>query len=760
MGRLIAWLLLVPIVALAAAPLAAQAQADLPPGADIVFVVDQSGSMSRGTVLNSRDPRCTPTRTPECPRSAPTDPDGLALKAVNDGVGPIFERMVLRSYVRDLDSAAEEEYRFGLVLFGGAETQEESALTAVPLTRIAIERGEDGTLRSNIARQLPTEPRNLGETAFSRAFAQVCTMLNCAAPTPPNRKRVVVLLTDGQPSLDSIHFDGVNPEPYFEALRAEHADLFQNAEMWVLGLDRTDQFWSKNAPFWNQIAPDRTFLLTDPKDIAARFRAVARTIVGDPPGEVSMCDGGFFKVDPYRSSMTLILEYPEPGIKAEFKLPDGTALSRTTGNVLVSTSSAQSETYVIDGPAPGAWRCAIVGSGVTPRFRTITGEFTPASARIALPEGPPASTCRDFNLAVRYFDEDGQPIAELPTHPFDHTLTVRIDGQPITRKLVHDRAGQGYWSAEGMLTPGARGGSYPVRVDLRLPDGTALLSATDEIMIDPRLPCMRLVAPANGGVSQMYESLDLTDLELSVLLTQGEQPGELAGVFREDPARLVTGQLEGPDGFSRPLQLQPLAGQPGIFAARVGDLQAAGAYTFTAALRATTQDGAAYELAPQTVTFTRVPDPFWLQVRWGLRAAIVLAAMVVLALFGYFLFLITGPFPHGTLVLERRATGALAETREWDQVTSIALSGQRLFFGLLRTRRPMVKRRVFKELGLRALKVRRVVSGKDAGIQVTLVRDQKRNPVSFQFFADKEYKTFDSKYRITYENYGVRRKSR
>jgi hypothetical protein len=759
MSRTIVLLMLILVIALPAGPNVAQAQNDVPPGADIVFVVDQSGSMTKGTIYNSNDRRCAPVRQPDCPRTPPTDPDGMAVKAVGDGLSPIFERMVLRSLVRDPSPGVSEEYRFGLVLFGGANEPEESVVTAVPLTRIEIERAGDGTLHSNIARMLPTTVRNLGETAFSRAFAGVCGVLSCATPTPPNRKRIVVLLTDGQPSLDTIPFDGTNPAPYFEALRREHTDLLRNTELWVLGLDRNDQFWSKNVPYWNQMAPGRTYRLTDPKDIAERFRAIARTIVGDPPGDAIDCDGTPFKIDPYRTSLTLIVEYAQPGNKATITTPDGAALRRSTGGVLGYTTSAQSETFVIAKPQPGAWRCAVPSASITPRLRVNPGRFSLASARIAPPPGTPLSPCRDFGLNVSYLDAEGSPVAELPEYPFNQALTVTIDGQPIGRRLEPANAARDSWAVENELTPGPRGGTYLAQVQVRLPNGTELLSATQQIAVDPRLPCIRPAAPADGSVSQMYESLALTDLEVAVVLTQGGQPADITGVFREDPAHIVSGRLEGPGGISQTLALQPMPGQPGIFAARVSDLQEPGAYRFAANLKATTREGLPYELASQTIAFSRIPDPYWVGVRWGMRIAVVVALMALLLLAGYTVFMSIGPYPRGTLVLERRTTGALADLREWEQVTSIALSGQRWFCGLLRTRRPVVKRRALKDLGLNASKVRRVSNAKGNGVQVTLVRDQKRPPLSFEFYADKEYKTFDAKYRITYENYGARRKS-
>ena len=754
-------LLLLVLTILLAAPAAARAQNDVPPGTDIVFVVDQSGSMSKGTIINPRDRRCAPERLPDCPRSAPSDPDGLAIQAIRDGLNPIFERMVLRSLNRMAGATIAEEHRFGLVLFGGDTVPEDSVVVALPLTRIEIERDANGIMQSNIVQRLPNAPRTLGETAFSRAFTSVCTMLDCALPTPANRKRVVVLLTDGQPSLDEISFDSGNPARYFAELQRRHADLFGHAELWVLGLDRNDQFWSKNAPYWSQIAPGRTFRLTDPKDIAAKFREIAQRSVGDPPGEARPCDGSPIYVEPYRSTLTLILEYPDPNSRAVFVRPDGTALIKTVPKLLGYTRSTQSETFIIQDPTPGEWSCKIVGIGVTPRFRHIVGDFRLADARIEPLPDAPLSTCRNFDLAVGYRDADGAPIQSLAGFALDQTLSITIDGQLITRKLVPDSANRERWRTDQALTPGPQGGAYMARVEARLPDGRLLLqSAEQAIMVDPKLPCMRALAPAAGGISQMYEGLTLTPLELAVELTEGGQPGLPDGVFGQDLATIVSGRLENTHGLSQTIQLRPDERRPGTFAARLDDLQAEGIYTFTATLKATTREGQEYQLAPQTVSFSRVADPYWVGVRLAIRVAVLLALIGLIALLAYLLFLITGPFPRGTLVLEQRRADQLAEIGEWDKLTDIRMSSQRLLFGLFRTRRPKVKSAALKAISLREIKIRRVARGKDEGVQVTLIRADRKGALSFQFIRDKEQKTFDGKYRITYEIFGLGRKSR
>jgi hypothetical protein len=758
MRRSFILLMLIPALLLIIVPAAARAQNDLPPGTDIVFVVDQSGSMSRGTIINPRDRRCAPERLPNCPRSLPTDPDGLAIKAIRDGISPIFERMILRSFSHLAGPPVAEENRFGLVLFGGDETFDTSVVTALPLMRIEIERDANGSLQSNIAPQLPTAPRSLGETAFSRALTGVCTLLDCAQPTPANRKRVVVLLTDGQPSQDEIAFDTKKPDRYFAELGRRHADLFSSSELWVLGLDTKDQFWSKNAPYWSQIAPGRTFRLTNPKDIAAKFRQIAQHSVGDPPGTARDCDGSPIQIEPYRSTLTLILEYADSNSRAVFVQPGGTELTKEQ-NLLGYTRSAQSETFVIKDPTPGEWHCKIIGTSVTPRYRAIVGEFRLAEAKIEQLNNLPVSTCQDFDLAVSYRDADGAQIEQLPGVALEQTLAITIDGQLTTRKLVPDGDAHQRWRTDQPLTPGARGGAYPARVEARLPDGTLLLQSTEQLVtIDSQLPCMRSVAP--GGISQMYTGLALTPVELAVQLTQGGQPSFPNGVFKEHLAQIVSGRLEDTHGGSQAIQLQPDAARPGTLIARLDDLQTAGVYTFTATLKATTSDGQAYQLAPQTVSFSRVADPFWVGMRWAIRIAALLALISLIALLGYLLFLITGPFPRGTLVLEQRRADQLAEIGEWDKLTYIRMSSQRMLFGLFRTRRPSVKSSALKAMSLREIKIRRVARGKDEGVQVTLIRADRKGTLAFQFIRDKEQKTFDGKYRITYETYGLGRKSR
>src|SRR4029453_3766128 len=106
--------------------------------------------------------------------------------------------------------------------------------------------------------------------------------------------------------------------------------------------------------------------------------------------------------------------------------------------------------------------------------------FRLADARIERLADVPLSTCRNFNLAVSYRDADGTPIEDLPGFALDHTLSITIDGQLITRKLVPDGAPHARWRTDQALAPGPRGGAYPARIEARLPNGTLLLQSAEQ----------------------------------------------------------------------------------------------------------------------------------------------------------------------------------------------------------------------------------------------------------------------------------------
>jgi hypothetical protein len=737
-------------------PQVAAQESVYPPGASIIFVVDQSGSMSQGPLADRETGR----------RGQPSDPDGLALLALNAGIEPIFQHIVLSEMERISVDLIEQEHQIGVVLFGGGlEPPSQSVEIAVPLTTVQVQRDAAGNVSSNIDGMLPKQVKNMGDTAFSSAFDAVCGMINCQQGAPAGRKQVVVLLTDGVPASDSIRYNENDPSGYFSQLNSRFRGLFSNSELWVIGLDRTNRFWDKHAGYWEQIAPGRTELLTHPNRISQLFREIAFQAIGEPLNDPRSCDGTSFFVEPYKASLSLILEYPDSNSKAQFILPSGETLTRDTPNVAAFSRSALSESYILTDPLPGEWKCQIIGTSVAPQFRDIQGVFRVTNLDVGHFKEVP-SVCRDFNMAITYLDRNDRLIAELEEYPLKHTMTITIDGVPITRQLVAGNAERTIWHVDGMLTPGPTGGTYPLQIDVALATGSRSLifqETNHTVELDPRLPCLSIVTPTDGGVSSMHEGLEPVGVTLEVLLRQGDQPAELAGVFREDLNTIVTGHLEGPNGLYRELSLAALPGEPGLFGVVLNDLPdsmaAGGIYTFTAQLEASTQKGENYILAPQTISFTRQPGTMWSAVQIAYRVGAFLAIVILFILIALFIWWICPPRPRGTLVIQKRVTGDAAAFRQWEDVLRFNLSGYR-FFGLAVRRFciPIKSKPIQSQTNIRKLCFKHAKQAREEGVHVTLHSPKRgANKREYTFTKHGQAREIPSDLRLLYEDFNKKR---
>lgn len=739
------------------------AQNELPPGVDIVFVIDQSGSMIKGPILDADSGL----------RGPPSDPDNLAIQAVRDGMDVIIAHIYQRELERDAYGMIEHMYRFGLIRFGGSESRNAADNTQIlaDLTPIEIHTDEEGDLESNIEDLIPDpdEAVNLGETAFSHAFDAACRVLNCTAPPTPGRKRVVILLTDGQPSHDKFAYNWQNPASYFSSLQREHADLFtvEETKIWVVGLDKNDQFWSRNQPYWADIASlEHTSRLIGASDIAGKFRDIAWDAIGESPDPPQPCEQSFI-VDPYLGTLMLSLDYPDTDSVAQFLLPNGELLEQ--GDKVTRSRSVQSETFIVQDPMAGEWTCEVI-KGVSAKFRTIEGKFQFVNVEVESPsssaEGqsiPVPSTCHDFGLSIQYKDGESEPIKELEDHPLDQWAELTIDGKKQRRELIRDPDRPTYWVTKEneRFTPGQKGGEYPLFLEVKLEhSGTTVFTTEQSITIDPRLPCIRPLAPEPESTSVMHNRLTPVGLSVAVELTQGGEPGTPEGVFQEEITGIVTGTIEGPQGYKNTFYLEPDSEQPGRFVKYLGseELPEDGNYTFIARVKATTQDNKPYQVSTGSVPFERVPGPWKRNLELGQRIVSSLAILAALAAVGFFAFLVTGPFPRGSLLLEEKATGAVGRVREWDEIRTISLKKMKLF-GLFPTRWPSLNLNL-KSIGLRKIKVRRISKGNRDGVKVILVRGRDAKKTSskateeLEFTRPGEQKKFDSgKYRITYEDY-------
>jgi hypothetical protein len=279
---------------------------------------------------------------------------------------------------------------------------------------------------------------------------------------------------------------------------------------------------------------------------------------------------------------------------------------------------------------------------------------------------------------------------------------------------------------------------------------------------------MQILTPNEGSTSSIHNRMSVVPMEVEVQLTQAGEPAafeRVDDIFREDLGAIAQVHLQGPDSLTKTVALAPADDRPGVLMASIEDANEPGDYTLTAALQATTADGIPYELSTPDITFSRITGPW---VRWGnyaQGAGMLLMMLLALAGIGFFGFLITGPFPRGTLIVEQKITGELAKVREWDQVKSFSLSKQRLF-GLFRTR--WINLKPPQGLGLRKLSVQHLSGrkGQDSGVRVTLVRQPdksarktgRKDTETLDFPKPGDKKSFgNGKYRIIYEDFGKKK---
>lgn len=724
-----------------------------PPGVDLVFIVDQSGSMNYGAIINSNDPRCIAGQD-DCPRLPQTDPDELAIGGLQDAVNPIVNRILRRSIARETVGFVEEEYYFGVILFGSDAATE----IAVPLTRIEIEETQQDNARivtSNVDQRLPQKARrNFGDTDFDVAFREACAMLNCNVPTPQGRERVMVVLTDGQPS----GADRSNPAPYYQGLFSRHQNLFNTTTLWVIGLDRLDEFWSANQPFWEQVAPGRTTRITNPSDISRTFGEIAATSIGVTEfGDFRACDGSTFLVQPYLETLTLVLDYPDLDSRAKFTDARGITIEKGLENVTYR-GGGQSEYYTILKPVPGEWKCEVIGTSVVPEFTGIEGAFQFAEVRVEETGDLLASTCRDFKLAVSYLDVDSKPIAELSEYPLQHTLTVSIPDNIQVRPLIRDNGSLTRWVSDSGFSPNVVGGEYPVSVSVQLAStGTQLFADTSTILIDPSLPCIEaILVPQQGARVEMHQMLSLLPMQFEVLLTQGGQPSTPSGnVFREPLTDVLTATVVGPQGYREPVRLMPdPENRPGVFVGQIDTPpETTGTYTFTVGLVGTAQSGNVYVLPPQQTTFSRVLGSWVVAREVGSRVAAGLGFILLIAAVGFFAYMISPPYPRGTLIFERKNVGSDAAVRDWEDIGTLYLARQK-WLGLFRTRSVTIKKGLPRDADLRVkrVKIRDHTVAKKSGVKVEVLVDGVKTPHKMDFTRDGQAQPLPGgKYRVKYE---------
>ena len=316
------------------------------PEAQIVFLIDQSGSMSGqgGTTT------------------------------VNDPYNLRFQGVQVALDVLTHDSLAwpsGEGVEVSVINFG-------SRVEPVPqfLGRMiaAQNDAEVRTLESEIATVLdpkrnPDLPTFLGNTNFVAAFQAAVDQLSPRPGCPPPQRQAIVFLTDGMPWLDEDEAPqywvkgNFSTDAHMKALR-DYVKQFYQGDIYVIALDNAHRFWGRMQPYWMGIVKDPNHLgaVDSAREMAIRIYDIVNEIVQNIPtraGVITQKACGPVQVPPFTRLITFRFFKQTSGEHLTVQDPQGNVVARDGqgigGNARVSGANSYIETVRISQPQPGQW---------------------------------------------------------------------------------------------------------------------------------------------------------------------------------------------------------------------------------------------------------------------------------------------------------------------------------------------------------------------------------------------------------------------
>jgi len=474
-------------------------------GVDIVFLVDQSGSMGR---LNSTIP--------------PNDSLGLRF----------YSFPAITSLLGDYRLGVNDQisFRIAIVNFGDRRETWTFSLSGSFWQEIAPNsrdewRPQYAQLEQDFQRMRDTfSRRDLGNTDFLSAFQEANRLFQQLPDLSGRRLRVIVVLTDGQPYLDT---PGFNVNRYMEDLVAYAQSNFPEPDyrIYVIGMvDSSSAYWQRMEPYWNRITNDpctprscsdkrldRAGLVASNDDVGKRFQEILLALTKElpRPAGVNVADAdvkpGPLTVPPYLKSITFAYFKTNPSQRLLITDPQG-VIDENRAGVEIDGLDSPIQVVRVSNPLPGRWQIA-----TDPRILDVDITMQYIFARSILESPSPAQVQVQFvPFPIKYtlLDEFGQPLPVYadPLYRLDVKARVRAGDQAWDLTLKED--GRGSYLAEFIPVVTGRH-SIEVRAESQDYDGNAIVVFDGEIGAFSVSP-IRIVAIDIPGVWHQYVQQPIT----------------------------------------------------------------------------------------------------------------------------------------------------------------------------------------------------------------------------------------------------------
>jgi hypothetical protein len=430
-----------PTALLAAAAGTAMACADGSNGFSVIFLVDQSASMSQTTGGSAQIP--------------PSDPGQQRKYA------PAYA--LTRLGEEHLFAEGNPVYSLGVISFGT------NARTDLPLTAMTPDPKDPvgwASQDQQLVGQLKAD--SLGDTDFQPAFNQAAQEFQSAQQACGNKlgQKAIVLITDGGPCVLAQGCDPNTPfwsddQTYMQNLTQHLEETFPQKDyrLWVLTLSvpqaqdlpRVAPFWTALTKYYNgQLIP----LQNNQADVADQVARVLEQLGLEL--RTPTCGNGNY-VDPYVGQLSLWFLKPSPGQTVQVTLPDGSTVASNDPRILLHQSFGANEELVIGSPPPGQWTFSGCSNVVI-----VERDFQPV-ARLRAPTGVITAGTKEAPLTYSLVDANGNPIPSNPSFPLTWVADVtNPQGTKSSTCQLQPTDTSGVFSCAGLSD--AAPGTYQVHV--------------------------------------------------------------------------------------------------------------------------------------------------------------------------------------------------------------------------------------------------------------------------------------------------------
>lgn len=409
---------------------------------DVIFVVDQSGSMG----FRHGPGRVWP----------PNDPLDNRVQAVFQG----YE--TLQSFL-DARRTAGVVYRLHVVEFGSSIRLRRDLTTEItydPAAAANLGRTNKDRLRQQL---LPT---NLGDTDTKAAFDEVLRLTGTLVAPDPSHVHVI-LVTDGRPEV----FERGVPVPtgagsdYRRELDSVLQTLRRRASLDIVGItgNDLDAFWPTWGPFWDQVSGGRAVSGKQGSEISVHVDRIIRERLGLPPQ--SMVSNPYF-CPPYLRSITFTIFKKQSGGRVQIKDGQGRLVAPATGPGVTYVNEKTYDRYTIEDPVPGLWELDQQAASITVDllYKQVARLEPKASINVRVPA----------KFSYEVLDSQGRAFQELPQYPVN-VSAVATDpaGKQTSIPLARDSQGRFTSSAPYQFTSAGLG-RLRITGTTTLPDKTSV----------------------------------------------------------------------------------------------------------------------------------------------------------------------------------------------------------------------------------------------------------------------------------------------